>query len=77
MNRAAAAGAVREQCLLQREEKSMSRYRAYRLSLLVAAAALVLSSASGRAEDDAYMKAAKAYIAKVTAPGAPWTGPSS
>ena len=55
----------------------MSRHRAYASCLIAAAAALMLSSVASRAEDDAYLKEAKDYIAKVTAPGAPWTGPTS
>ena len=30
-----------------------------------------------RAADDAYIAEAKAYIAKATAPGAPWSGPTT
>ena len=55
----------------------MSRHRAYASCLIAAAAALVLSSVASRADDDAYLKEAKDYIAKVTAPGAPWTGPTT
>jgi ribose transport system substrate-binding protein len=54
----------------------MSRYRAFARNLLIATAALALSCAAAHA-DDAYLTAAKAYIAKVTAPGAPWTGPTT
>ena len=55
----------------------MSSYRVPTTALLIGAAALVMSVAAARAEDDAYLKEAKEYIAKVTAPGAPWTGPTT
>ena len=55
----------------------MSRYRAFTTSLAISAAVLILATAASRAQDDAYLKEAKEYIAKVTAPGAPWTGPTS
>ena len=48
-----------------------------RPALLAAAAVLAASTAGARAADDAYLTEAKAYIAKVTAPGAPWTGPTT
>jgi ribose transport system substrate-binding protein len=35
------------------------------------------ASAAGVRAEDAYMTEAKAYIAKVTAPGSPWTGPTT
>lgn len=54
----------------------MSKVRAFRLALL--ATVTVLSASGGvRAADDAYMTEAKAYIAKATAPGAPWSGPTT
>jgi ribose transport system substrate-binding protein len=40
-------------------------------------AVLTFSVFAAHAADDAYLQMAKDYIAKVTAPGAPWTGPSS
>ena len=40
-------------------------------------AVLTFQALAAHAEDDAYLKMAKDYIAKVTAPGAPWTGPST
>ena len=40
-------------------------------------AVLTFHAVAAHAEDDAYLKMAKDYIAKVTAPGAPWTGPST
>jgi ribose transport system substrate-binding protein len=55
----------------------MSSYRMSTTALLIGAAALVLPVAVARAEDDAYLKEAKEYIATVTAPGAPWTGPTT
>ena len=45
---------------------------------LMASAALIgLSVTGARAADDAYMKAAKDYIAKVTAPVTQWDGPTT
>jgi ribose transport system substrate-binding protein len=44
---------------------------------LAAAAAIGLGITAARAADDAYMKAAEAYVARITAPGAPWTGPTT
>ena len=54
----------------------MSTVRAFRLALL-ATVTVVSASAGGRAADDAYMAEAKAYIAKGTAPAAPWNGPTT
>ncbi len=48
----------------------MSRYRAFITGVAVATATLCLGAAISRAADDAYLAEAKAYIAKVTAPGA-------
>src|SRR5476649_1285778 len=42
-----------------------------------AAALLLVLSATAAYAQDAYLTMAKAYIAKVTAPGAPWTGPTT
>jgi ribose transport system substrate-binding protein len=44
---------------------------------LPGAIAMALSLTAARADDDSYMATAKTYIATVTAPGAPWTGPAS
>lgn len=46
-------------------------------SLALAAAMLSASSITTVAADDDYLTMAKAYVAKVTAPGAPWTGPNT
>ncbi|MDQ2802871.1 MAG: substrate-binding domain-containing protein [Pseudomonadota bacterium] len=46
-------------------------------TLMAGVAILVLHAGSIRAQGDDYMTMAKAYIAKVTAPGAPWTGPTT
>ena len=45
--------------------------------LLAGAAALGIGITSARAADDGYLQTAKEYVAKVTAPGAPWTGPTT
>ena len=55
----------------------MSKLRVPRPALLAAAAVLAASTVGARAADDAYLTEAKAYIAKVTASGAPWTGPTT
>lgn len=55
----------------------MPSHRVHPMALTAAAAVLGLSLTAARAADDDYMRTAKAYIAKVTAPGAPWTGPTS
>jgi ribose transport system substrate-binding protein len=52
----------------------MEKLSMRRRSLLASAAALVASAPGVRAEDDSLAQA-KAYIAKATEPGAPWTGP--
>lgn len=44
---------------------------------IAAAALLAMSVTAAWAQEDAYLKMAKEYIAKVTAPGAPWTGPTT
>jgi ribose transport system substrate-binding protein len=54
----------------------MSRFGVLRPALLAATAVLATSVVSARAEDD-YMAKAKAFVAKVTAPGAPWNGPTA
>jgi ribose transport system substrate-binding protein len=46
-------------------------------TLLASAAFLGLSVATAGAADDAYLKAAKEYIATVTAPVTTWTGPTT
>ena len=51
----------------------MSRFGVLQPALLAAAAVLATSTVGVRAEDD-YMAKAKAFVAKVTAPGAPWNG---
>src|SRR5258708_26392397 len=55
----------------------MSTFRAAGTRLAISAMVLILSAATVCAEDDDYMKMAKEYIAKVTAPGAPWAGPTT
>jgi ribose transport system substrate-binding protein len=58
----------------------MVKYRLLpRLTPLLSACAALLacSSVAAAGVDDAYLTMAKAYIAKVTAPGAPWTGPTT
>jgi ribose transport system substrate-binding protein len=52
----------------------MSRIHLSRRTLLASAAALAVPAAGARAEGDS-LADAKAYIAKATQPGAPWTGP--
>ena len=54
----------------------MSRIRLFRRALLVSVVVLAASAVGARAADD-YLAQAKAYIAKVTAPGTPWTGPTT
>jgi ribose transport system substrate-binding protein len=56
---------------------TMSNYRLLPGVLTACAALLALSATAARAQDDDYMKMAKDYIAQVTAPGAPWTGPTT
>lgn len=46
-------------------------------ALLASAAVLALSVTAASAADDAYLKAAKEYIATVTAPVTAWTGPTT
>ena len=46
-------------------------------SLMASAALAGLSVSAAKADDDAYMKAAKAYIAKATAPVTEWDGPTT
>jgi len=55
----------------------MSSFGVASRALAVSAAVLVLSASVAAAADDDYLKMAKEYIAKVTAPGAPWTGPTT
>ncbi len=47
------------------------------LALLATVAVLSTSAVSVWAADDTYTTEAKAYIAKATAPGAPWNGPTT
>ena len=46
-------------------------------ALFASAAVLGLHVATAQAQDDAFMKAAKDYIATVTAPVTEWTGPTT
>jgi len=55
----------------------MLKHRLLPGALMASAAVLALSVTVARADDDDYMKMAKDYIAKVTTPGAPWTGPTT
>jgi ribose transport system substrate-binding protein len=45
--------------------------------IVPAVIALAACSITATAADDVYLTMAKEYIAKVTAPGAPWTGPTT
>jgi ribose transport system substrate-binding protein len=54
----------------------MSKFRVLQRALLASAAVLAVSATGARAQDD-YLEMAKAYVAKVTAPGAPWSGPTT
>jgi ribose transport system substrate-binding protein len=54
----------------------MSKFRFIATGLL-ASTALVGLNLAARADDDAFMKKAKEYIATVTAPVTTWTGPTS
>ena len=54
----------------------MSGIRMPRRAFLASAGALAAATAGARAEDD-YLTNARAYIAKATQPGAPWTGPTT
>jgi ribose transport system substrate-binding protein len=54
----------------------MSKFRFIATGLL-ASTALVGLNVAARADDDAFMKKAKEYIATVTAPVTTWTGPTS
>jgi ribose transport system substrate-binding protein len=45
--------------------------------LLAGVAALGIGITAARAADDSYLQMAREYVAKVTAPGAPWTGPTT
>jgi len=48
-----------------------------RRTLLASSAAALLGGATARAADSEYLTKARAYIAKATQPGAPWTGPTT
>ena len=54
----------------------MSAHRVLRSALLCAAGVLGLGFTAARAANDDYMDMAKAYVARITAPGAPWAGPT-
>jgi ribose transport system substrate-binding protein len=47
------------------------------LPAALAAVGLVVGMTAARAADDDYMKAARDYVARVTAPGVPWSGPTT
>jgi ribose transport system substrate-binding protein len=55
----------------------MLKYRQALGGLSLAALVLGLQVAAARAEDDAFMKAAKEYIAKASAPVTTWDGPTT
>jgi ribose transport system substrate-binding protein len=55
----------------------MSKSRIMTGAILAAATTLGLQASAARAQDDAAMKAAKDYIATVTAPVTTWTGPTT
>jgi ribose transport system substrate-binding protein len=55
----------------------MSTPRLLSGALLISASALALHASAAAAADDAYLKAAKDYIATVSAPVTTWTGPTS
>lgn len=55
----------------------MLKFRVMTGALLASAAVLGLHIATAQAQDDAVMRAAKEYIAKVTAPVTAWTGPTT
>jgi ribose transport system substrate-binding protein len=55
----------------------MSTSRILTRALLASVAAWATSIAAAQADDDAFMKAAKEYIAKAAAPVTEWTGPTS
>ncbi len=44
---------------------------------IMMAAVLSLGLTTARATDDSYLKMAREYVAKVTAPAPPWTGPTT
>jgi ribose transport system substrate-binding protein len=54
----------------------MLKYRSLAGRLTAAATLLAFTATPGHA-DDAYLKAVKEYIDKVTTPGAPWAGPTT
>jgi ribose transport system substrate-binding protein len=54
----------------------MAGIRVPRRTLLASVAALA-GGATGAAAQDAYLAQVRAYIAKATQPGAPWTGPTT
>jgi ribose transport system substrate-binding protein len=55
----------------------MFKFRFIATGLLASTALVGLNLAAARADDDAFMKKAKDYIATVTAPVTTWTGPTS
>jgi ribose transport system substrate-binding protein len=59
-----------------KDEENMLTNR-IRFTDIAAAATLMVVSVSTARADEAYLMMAKEHIAKVTAPGAPWTGPTT
>src|SRR5580658_7874130 len=61
--------------------RNRMRHRLLAPGLLAMAATLfafwAMTAGVRAGADDAYLKMAKEYIAKVTAPGTPWTGPTT
>src|SRR5580698_2927191 len=55
----------------------MSKARIVAGSLVASAALTGVSITAARADDDAYMKSAKDYIAQATAPVTQWDGPTT
>ena len=55
----------------------MSRLSGFAGALLASTAVAALAGSAAFAQDDAYMKEAKAYIEKVTAPVTTWDGPTT
>ncbi len=55
----------------------MLKHRHAHAGLSLAALILGLQTVAARADDDAYMKAAKAYIAEASAPVTTWDGPTT
>src|SRR6202011_6176551 len=55
----------------------MTKFRLIGGGLLASAAVVGLHIVAAQADDDAYMKMAKDYVAKAAAPVTAWTGPTS